>query len=270
MKQRSFGFLLLVIASQAGAPLPAAASDAELVAVPILSARIMRIAPTSFPPDPDCLFHPDVTITREDPSVTIDIVCTVITVSIEQNKLVATREPPGSPDFSVEFSEIVIDVPESHESYVPLFVTRLDGNRFRPSSEDGASYGSGTRHPSGGRYTFPAISGEPLRFGRGSFFPLEADRNELLEVSARVPTSSFPDADGDGEADPTDSCPDTTPDSPVDSAGCSQMQFCGQFSLETALGLFNCFRADWMDDELAPWPRDCGVSRGPAFQCVPQ
>ena len=77
---------------------------------------------------------------------------------------------------------------------------------------------------------------------------------ELAECRAQVAL----DGDGDGESDGTDRCPGTTGASEVDSAGCSQQQFC---AANTGMGVWSalrCLASDWNNDEpLQPWPSDC-------------
>ncbi|MCK6371484.1 MAG: thrombospondin type 3 repeat-containing protein [Gammaproteobacteria bacterium] len=86
------------------------------------------------------------------------------------------------------------------------------------------------------------------------------------------------DTDGDGEVDQTDSCPATLPGQAVDSAGCSQAQFCEQFSGTGVSAMMACRRSDWRNDEpLEMFPGDCtsrmqraGVSAIPFSCIVPQ
>jgi hypothetical protein len=80
------------------------------------------------------------------------------------------------------------------------------------------------------------------------------------------------DADGDGMPDPLDHCPATAAGAPVDTAGCSQAQFCGQFDATNNVGSKTCRKADWKNDEPLMRGRDadCRVDRTvqPA-RCVP-
>jgi hypothetical protein len=60
------------------------------------------------------------------------------------------------------------------------------------------------------------------------------------------------DADGDGEPDTTDRCPNTPVGATIDGDGCSAAQFCSAQSASV------CKRADFMNDEpFAKKPRDC-------------
>jgi hypothetical protein len=256
MFRSSLPLVVLGMVAQALAPLPAPALDADVVPVPILSARVTRVGEAVFPPS-DCLAELDVTVTPDAP-LSVDIGCTFATISIEGNTIVATREPPGSADFNVQVPEIVVDVPESRESYLPLVVTHTPGfaSRLRPVSEDGEFYASAFAHPTCNcTYTFPALSAERLTF-EGGRFTSTTDRYEFLVVSAKVQRPS----DGDGVPDTNDSCPDTNPDTTIDSSGCSQSQFCKPFVIESLFDALACIKADWMGDEPPPWPGDCRVS----------
>jgi len=62
------------------------------------------------------------------------------------------------------------------------------------------------------------------------------------------------DKDNDGIADCFDSCPNSKPNEPVDQNGCDIFQFCGQLTCG-----FNCFEADWRDNEDTKHPNDCTV-----------
>jgi hypothetical protein len=66
--------------------------------------------------------------------------------------------------------------------------------------------------------------------------------------------ATFKDADGDGEHNAGDQCADTPLGEEVDTAGCSQEQFCSLYVGE----LRSCRKADWMNDEPgAGNPKDC-------------
>ncbi len=80
-----------------------------------------------------------------------------------------------------------------------------------------------------------------------------------LEVCLARP--EIPDGDGDGEADPTDACPETAAGEEVDDAGCSLSQFCGDIPLEVPQGYKLCTHSDWGNDEPLATPRDCEVER---------
>ena len=60
------------------------------------------------------------------------------------------------------------------------------------------------------------------------------------------------DEDEDGEADITDSCPNTLIGSAVDESGCSQNQFCSLFTIPNM-----CVRADWGNDDTIKNSNDC-------------
>ena len=84
------------------------------------------------------------------------------------------------------------------------------------------------------------------------------------------------DSDADGEFDGTDACPATPSGMAVDSAGCSQSQFCAQLSGKGVLAALTCGFSDWRNDE--PWdlrPRDCEISltrvpswKRQSFECL--
>jgi hypothetical protein len=71
------------------------------------------------------------------------------------------------------------------------------------------------------------------------------------------------DADGDGEPDTTDRCPNTPPSSVIDGNGCSAEQFCSQQSVKL------CSRADFLNDEpLVKKPGDCGPTSSKPPACA--
>jgi hypothetical protein len=73
----------------------------------------------------------------------------------------------------------------------------------------------------------------------------------------------IPDEDGDGEADPTDRCPDTREGAAIDDAGCSVKQFCANVTSDSRRkgskhGKLHCDWADWRNDEtFVRHPKDC-------------
>ena len=71
---------------------------------------------------------------------------------------------------------------------------------------------------------------------------------------------SIPDADGDGEQDNTDRCPNTPTMALIDDSGCSQEQYCSAIVLESPALKGQCSRADWLNDEPVAQPRDCKVT----------
>lgn len=60
------------------------------------------------------------------------------------------------------------------------------------------------------------------------------------------------DSDNDGIPDTNDKCPNTLERVFVDQNGCSQKEFCNQFSCGDP-----CDLADWRNDEKSPTPNDC-------------
>jgi hypothetical protein len=106
-------------------------------------------------------------------------------------------------------------------------------------------------------------------------FPAEPDNEKgqlRVDLAQCLARPVFTDADGDGEADPGDACPDTAAGAAVDSAGCSLAQFCA--ALDAAppwTRLLTCGRLDWRNDEPERvLPGDCAVVwRGPLdFVCA--
>jgi hypothetical protein len=98
----------------------------------------------------------------------------------------------------------------------------------------------------------------------------EADLTECLA------NPLVPDQDGDGEADATDTCPNTSEGAEVDQAGCSLEQFCTAIDATTTQGARICNKSDWRNDELLMRAKeaDCMVAktgRGRADdRCVPR
>jgi hypothetical protein len=75
------------------------------------------------------------------------------------------------------------------------------------------------------------------------------------------------DSDGDGEADPTDLCPETPIGVGVDGNGCSLSQFCSNIDVSTKYGRKVCRRSDWMNDEPLKSRGDCRTSYN---GCIPR
>ena len=94
------------------------------------------------------------------------------------------------------------------------------------------------------------------RHGRGAAYGRLILALALEECRQGTP---IPDADGDGERDGTDACPDTSAGAAVDPAGCSLDQFCRATSVSGKNGPKNCQSADWKNDEpmLGKSDADC-------------
>jgi len=84
----------------------------------------------------------------------------------------------------------------------------------------------------------------------------------LTDLDVCLASEPFLDEDSDGEADSTDACPGTPEAEEVDTAGCSQQQFCeSQGPITTFVRILRCVKGDWKNDEAAAWaPRDCKVN----------
>lgn len=89
--------------------------------------------------------------------------------------------------------------------------------------------------------------------------PFADEADNLAACVAVAETCIVPDEDGDGLLDTRDACPGSLPDASVDTAGCSQEQFCATFDNGRL-----CRRADWRNDEPLR-ARDC---RWVAKTCV--
>jgi hypothetical protein len=95
-------------------------------------------------------------------------------------------------------------------------------------------------------------------------------------VVAVASSSACSDADGDGENDERDQCPGTGAGAAVDSAGCSQQQFCAAFDATNKEGARICRKADWGNDEplMKAKQADCEVEKGGRGRgddrCVPR
>ena len=85
---------------------------------------------------------------------------------------------------------------------------------------------------------------------------------------------SCADADGDGEVDATDRCPNTPPGEAVDDAGCSRAQWCRTITPATWRTRGDCRALDFLNDEPRN-AKDCKVIRRWFFdprpsECVPR
>jgi hypothetical protein len=95
-----------------------------------------------------------------------------------------------------------------------------------------------------------------------------------LAAAGPCPISPVPDEDEDGEPDITDLCPDTQPDTEVDSSGCSLAQFCAAIDTNIDHGRKICDHSDWKNDEPLENKGDCEAikeGQGPSnYLCVPR
>jgi hypothetical protein len=83
-----------------------------------------------------------------------------------------------------------------------------------------------------------------------------------LELEVCLEQQSLQDADGDGEADSTDACPETPTGHEVDQAGCSMEQFCNSIDTSANGGIAICRASDWGNDEPLGHPFDCIADAG--------
>lgn len=88
---------------------------------------------------------------------------------------------------------------------------------------------------------------------------------EDLNVCEDELAGSQVDSDGDGTPDIVDQCPQTVSSAGTDLLGCSQAQFCSQFSGKVLQAL-RCSVADWKNDEPLG-ARDCRFRHG---TCIPR
>jgi hypothetical protein len=84
--------------------------------------------------------------------------------------------------------------------------------------------------------------------------------------------ASLGDADGDGEVDATDRCPNTREDARVDRAGCTKAQFCRRVRVRDWVSAAGCVRSDWRNDEpLRSYPGDCRLrATDHGYRCAPR
>jgi len=74
------------------------------------------------------------------------------------------------------------------------------------------------------------------------------------------------DTDGDGTPNDIDQCQKTPPSVATDLLGCSQEQFCGNFSGKDLRARLHCAAADWKNDEPVS-ARGCSMRHG---TCIPR
>lgn len=124
------------------------------------------------------------------------------------------------------------------------------------------------------------IAGSAMRAGDTVDFVTEwtgVGNSELgwMQVRAVISTeaATCADSDGDGETDGTDACPETPAGAAVDSAGCSQAQFCAALDATIRKGARGCRASDWRNDEPVGNPKDCTVDKATRGRtddrCVP-
>ncbi len=119
----------------------------------------------------------------------------------------------------------------------------------------------------------PAASAvQPDPDGDRSEAPASCGDDRVL-VAAKVTlcpqAPRFADADADGEHDATDLCPSTEPGAEVDTAGCSQAQFCGTVAVQRWRDARLCRFVDWRNDETFRRPEDCLLAdTGSGWACV--
>ena len=78
------------------------------------------------------------------------------------------------------------------------------------------------------------------------------------------------DNDNDGVITTADHCPGTQPGAPVDTAGCSQVQFCAAVDMNVPGAGATCRAMDFNNDEPGTKPKDCEPLKAKvASQCVP-
>lgn len=94
----------------------------------------------------------------------------------------------------------------------------------------------------------------------------DLDGDGIGDVCDALPerANAFSDADGDGEEDATDQCAETESGAPVDSAGCSLLQFCTGVNAAVSGGGSRCKQSDWNNDEplMKRNEQDCSFDRG--------
>jgi hypothetical protein len=122
-----------------------------------------------------------------------------------------------------------------------------------------------------GKYTVfvGAQGGDALR-GQYQLTITTAPDTALGECRTNL-TTARADADGDARGDAIDGCPDTPAGTEVDTAGCSQRQFCSAIDAKTKAGAKRCKAADWKNDEAVMTKRgaDCAYQKK-AKVCAPK
>ena len=106
-------------------------------------------------------------------------------------------------------------------------------------------------------------------------FPNDRDNEQAQcesDLAVCLENQVFSDSDDDGEADSTDLCPETPPDTEVDSDGCSLLQFCSAIDANSNYGRKICRSIDWKNDEPLENKGDCETVRQgfSDFSCVPR
>ena len=78
-----------------------------------------------------------------------------------------------------------------------------------------------------------------------------------LDLDECLDCRFYEDADGDGEEDSTDACPNSAWGAEVDDAGCTRVQFCEAVDPAARHAWKRCVLADWRNDSPVYKPEDC-------------
>jgi hypothetical protein len=159
----------------------------------------------------------------------------------------------------------------------------LDGSASYDSDGTISTYEWSLQHEDGSNISAsgpnPTIS--DLHLGFYDVYLTVTDNGGLVDVDSMVlaaagpcPVSPVPDVDGDGEADLTDLCPETPPNTAVDSNGCSLVQFCSGIDMSVKHGQNVCNRSDWKNDEPLENKGNCEAIKegqgGTNYRCIPR
>lgn len=246
-----------VVFSLAAFGLVAVLQSSTALAVDVVEVQIESAKITNIPAGSPCLQNVGGVIVMPGTPVSIDLGCTVVTATVDGGMFRIVTEPPQgniNPFIDIKFS-----VPGSQGSLTPVvFECPFGVEIISLAGVVGGNHLLYAGTPCNNRFTIPLIAGDfatlHIQAGITSFGGYTTEVRMLTTVASEVGVA---DLDSDGVPDSIDACPNTPAGASVDSAGCSQPQFCASKEISDFQSFLSCAAADWKNDEPLVWAGDC-------------